>query len=262
VNPPEPTVSLSELRRARRRANPGSILSREIIIHELAAFLSRVFPVQSESVLDLGAGTRPYAPLYEPYFQTATSVDVDYSRHDISRIDVIASADALPFEDEAFDCVICTEVLEHCPDPWAAAAEITRVLRPGGWLFLSTPFLLPLHEMPHDYQRFTPPGLEALAKRAGLTVEEITPRGDYTAVALSNLLLPVSKGLQQLGKVIGAGFYTARNPIVWTALVAPQRLYFEGWKRVRQRPNSYLARIYRRLTYYTLGYVTVARRAV
>jgi SAM-dependent methyltransferase len=252
---------LSEVRRERRRANPGSIVSREIIIHELAAFLSRAFPLQSEAVLDLGAGTRPYAPLYERYFQTTTSVDVDYSPHDVSRVDVIASADALPFADETFDCVICTEVLEHCPDPWAAAAEIVRVLRPGGWLFLSTPFLLPLHEMPHDYHRFTPSGLEALAKGAGLAIEEITPRGDYTAVALSTLLLPISKTLQQIGKVIGARFYTARNPVVWITVVAPQRVYFEGWKRVQQRPTSYIARIYRKLAYYTLGYVTVARRA-
>src|SRR5437867_3116866 len=83
------------------------------------------------------------------------------------------------------------EVLEHCPDPWAAGAEIARVLRPGGWAFVSTPFLRPLHEAPHDYHRFTPWGLTELAQRCGLTVERIAPRGDYVAVFLMTLLLPI-----------------------------------------------------------------------
>src|SRR5207253_8206909 len=135
----------------------------------------------SAAVLDLGAGTKPYAPLYGRYFNSCTSVDVPHSPHDIGGVDVMASADDLPFDAESFDCVICTEVLEHCPEPRETMAEIARVLKPGGWVFLTTPFLRPLHEMPSDYYRYTPSGLGRLAETTGLIVRSIRPRGDYTA---------------------------------------------------------------------------------
>jgi hypothetical protein len=57
-----------------------------------------------DHVLDLGAGLAPYAPVYRPYFHHATTVDVPYSPHAQDRIDVFASADDLPFDDETFDC--------------------------------------------------------------------------------------------------------------------------------------------------------------
>src|SRR5438309_1650033 len=47
--------------------------------------------------------------------------------------------EAMPFEDGSFATVICTEVLEHVPDPLMALAEIQRVLRPGGTLIGSVP---------------------------------------------------------------------------------------------------------------------------
>src|SRR5918992_412788 len=95
---------LASFRRERRSANLGAIISSEIVIHELARFLEAAFPNPGGTLLDLGAGTRPYAPLYEPHFQRCVSVDVEYSPHDVSGIDVIASADDLPFENDSFDC--------------------------------------------------------------------------------------------------------------------------------------------------------------
>ena len=50
---------------------------------------------------------------------------------------VRASADALPFADEFFDGIICTDVLVHVPDPRAVISEIARVLKPNGWLHVS-----------------------------------------------------------------------------------------------------------------------------
>ncbi|HYP48605.1 MAG TPA: methyltransferase domain-containing protein, partial [Thermoleophilaceae bacterium] len=156
------------VRAQHRRSNVAAIISNEIIALELSAFLERHYGSrQGEAVLDLGAGTKPYAALYEPYFGSSTSVDVDYSPHDTRAVDTLASADALPFGDGSFDCVVCTEVLEHCRRPQVVLGEIFRVLRPGGRLFLSTPFLRPLHEMPHDYFRFTPSSLRGLAEDAG-----------------------------------------------------------------------------------------------
>jgi SAM-dependent methyltransferase len=232
------------------------MISNEIILRELWEFLERHFGGQvGKSVLDLGAGEKPYAPLYSQYFGSCTSTDVPYSRHDVRSVDVMASADALPFEAGSFDCVICTEVLEHCARPFDVVGEISRVLRPGGWLFVTTPFLRPLHEMPHDYYRYTPSALREFGNAAGLTVSFIRPRGDYVAVLLAVLLMPVGKAWYVLRKLTGLPLDRPRNPLLYITLMLPQYAYLWGWRRVRRGPGVG-ARAYRKLSYYTLGYIT------
>ena len=82
---------------------------------------------------------------------------------------------ALPFQDAAFDGVILTEVLEHCIDPQGAINQVRRVLKPGGLLLVTSPFLWPDHrtEDYQDYWRFTEQGW-ALLLRAFADVT-ITP---------------------------------------------------------------------------------------
>ncbi len=55
-----------------------------------------------------------------------------------------------------FDTVLCVSVLEHIPDVFAAAASIQALLRPGGTLFVSVPFVFRYHGYPGDFWRFTP----------------------------------------------------------------------------------------------------------
>jgi SAM-dependent methyltransferase len=239
----------------------ASVISNETIALELTDFLERHFGSRrSGALLDLGAGTKPYAPLYEPYFADCTSVDVEHSPHDIADVDRIASADDLPFGPATFDCVVCTEVLEHCRQPDLVLREVTRVLRPGGRLFLTTPLLRPLHEMPHDYFRFTPSSLRFLAESAGLTVEQIVPRGDYAALLVLTLQLPLTKVLQRVSRVRGSGFYDYSNPLVYGTVVAPQLGYLALWRHARGHPEGRLGRAHDRLSYYALGYVSTLRK--
>jgi SAM-dependent methyltransferase len=242
--------------RVKRMRNIGAVISHEIILFELQQFLESNFGGRrSDAVLDLGAGMKPYAPIYERYFESSTSVDVPHSPHDIHNVDILASADDLPLEAESFDCVICTEVLEHCPEPIKALGEIARVLKPGGRVFLTTPFLRPLHEMPHDYYRYTPSGLARLAATTGLLVKSIRPRGDYTAVALVTLQLPFGKAWYLLAKATRLPLNGPYNPLVYLTIVLPQQMYVIAWKRTRQRGGR-LKRLYDKLSYYTLGYTT------
>lgn len=98
-----------------------------------------------------------------PFFHPAvevTTFDIDAS----SGADIIGdicSHNPL-LDDESFDYVVCTEVLEHTLQPFAAVAEVTRVLRPGGRLFLSVPFNFRIHGPLPDCWRFTEHGLRAL----------------------------------------------------------------------------------------------------
>ena len=78
-------------------------------------------------------------------------------------VDVACNAERLPFPDALFTRVECDAVLEHTPHPEQMVREIARVLRPGGYAHLVTPFCHPFHAYPHDYRRFTPQGLRLLA---------------------------------------------------------------------------------------------------
>lgn len=60
------------------------------------------------------------------------------------------------------DVVICCSVLEHTPKPWLMAENITRLVMPGGWLYISVPWVQRYHKYPDDYFRFSPAGIQAL----------------------------------------------------------------------------------------------------
>lgn len=93
-----------------------------------------------------------------------------------TRPDVFADGAHVPFQDASFHCVTLLEVLEHVAFPDLVLREAQRVLIPGGTLLLSVPFLYPLHDAPHDYQRFTAPGLTFALRKAGFECGEPVPR--------------------------------------------------------------------------------------
>ncbi len=104
-----------------------------------------------QSVLVVGAGHDPYRSLFP-------AVD-DYVCLDVEMVpgvtDVVASALDMPFKDERFDCVIATECFEHISDPFLFCREMTRVLKPGGELVITVPFLFHQHGDPFDFWRPT-----------------------------------------------------------------------------------------------------------
>ncbi|ATE73105.1 methyltransferase type 11 [Lysobacter capsici] len=108
-------------------------------------------------VLDCGAGLR------NVYFRNVVNCEiVDYDS-----TDVLAAAERLPFADATFDAVMSMNVLEHVKDPFRAASELVRVLKPGGELMCVAPFLQPLHGYPHHYFNMTRQGLASLFESLG-----------------------------------------------------------------------------------------------
>jgi SAM-dependent methyltransferase len=95
------------------------------------------------------------------------------------RPDAVWDGVTIPFPDRSFDSALATEVFEHVPDIDLLLGEIRRVLRPGGILFFTTPFVWPYHEMPHDCQRWTAPGLKRRLEVAGFREVAITCEGNW-----------------------------------------------------------------------------------
>lgn len=125
----------------------------------------------SGTLLDVGAGDRWIAQHLRAGVDYI-ALDYPATGRDLygARPDVFADARMLPFADAVFDGAICLEVLEHVSDPALVVAEIARVIRPGGTVWLSMPFLYPLHDAPYDFQRYTEFGLRRDIERAGMRV--------------------------------------------------------------------------------------------
>jgi SAM-dependent methyltransferase len=147
-------------------------------VAEAAAALPR-----GSRVLDAGAGDAPYRELFGGH--DYVTADWSNSPHAGGRdADVVAPLDALPLRDASFDAVVCTQVLEHVPRPATVLAELGRVLRPGGRLWLTVPFVGELHEEPFDFYRYTPYALRELLAEAGFRGTDVRPLGGYfTALA-------------------------------------------------------------------------------
>jgi SAM-dependent methyltransferase len=118
-----------------------------------------------------------------------------------TRPDVFADAAHLPFGDASIDGVILKDVLEHVRNPEIAMAEIARVIRPAGRLMLWMPFMYPIHDAPHDYQRFTEHGLRAYLAGHGFEVENLKPvLHNIEAAALLTCLALADAGEQILAR--------------------------------------------------------------
>jgi SAM-dependent methyltransferase len=195
-------------------------LARRALWREIASLAPRA----SGRVLDVGCGTKPYRSL----FQVGEYIGLEYDTP-LARARGIADqfydGGRFPFEDASFDVLLCNQVLEHVFNPGEFAAELRRVLRPGGALILTVPFVWDEHEQPYDYARYSSFGLKALLVQAGfdLQVQRSTladasilfqltnaylfkvfsPRRPITHLALSALLCaPVSALGWLAGKIL------------------------------------------------------------
>lgn len=127
--------------------------------------------VSADWLLDIGCGTKPY----RRRLSARRYIGIDLPTYGPQAADIFGTALQLPFRDASYDAVLCTQVLEHVPNPGRLLQEIARLLKPGGVLILTTPQTWGLHLEPFDYFRYTRYGLETLAADAGLDVQSVRP---------------------------------------------------------------------------------------
>lgn len=121
-----------------------------------ARFIELLGQVGDGLVLDCGSGGRP------DFVEWRNVVLCEYVPHPLNTVQ--ADALALPFRDDTFDLVLSQATLEHVTDPQQAVREMTRVLRPGGRLYIEVAFMQPLHQDPWHYFNVTPHGLDHLCR--------------------------------------------------------------------------------------------------
>ncbi|OGY64952.1 MAG: hypothetical protein A3I24_02730 [Candidatus Harrisonbacteria bacterium RIFCSPLOWO2_02_FULL_41_13b] len=114
-------------------------------------------------ILDLGVGKDPFS---EATVRFKNVVKMDILPYDA--VNLVGDFNkGIPFKNNHFDCVLVNNVLEHCSTPPQLLREINRVLKPGGVLIGTVPFIIQIHQEPHDYFRYTEYCLRNLFKDAG-----------------------------------------------------------------------------------------------
>lgn len=150
-------------------------------------------------VLDIGAGDRW---IQRELPAEATYIALDYPVTGLglykARPDILADATCLPLQDACVDMVVCLEVIEHVRAPDALLAEVARVLRSGGNACVSMPFLYPVHDAPHDYQRWTKYGWLRSVENSGLEVVQVRQSGRALECAGLLVCLALAAPLQNL----------------------------------------------------------------
>ena len=204
--------------------------------HKIVAALERVREHARGELLDVGCGSKPFAPLFAGRVRRYWGTDLAGSRYlGEARPDAFATAEAQPFRDETFDTVLGLSMLTYLPEPLRMLTEARRVLKPGGALILEFTQMVPLHDEPHDYFRFTRYGAEWLLRQAGLEPVALVPVGGLWArVGLSTIA-----GLNRLNR----GPTRVLTEIPVRVLYIVLQLGFELLDRMFFDPREVLAHI-------------------
>lgn len=145
-------------------------------------------------LLDLGCGKVPFYEFYRDYVDGIVCVDWNGTLHGAKHVDVFCDlTKRLPFNNQEFDTVLLSDVLEHIPTPQCLIREIARILRVDGKLILNVPFAYNLHESPHDYFRYTEFALRRMVEAAGLEVAILQSYGSTITVVADGLAKSVCR---------------------------------------------------------------------
>lgn len=141
--------------------------------------------VDGSLVLDLGGNKIRKRGLFDIDCLNLRVVYVNIS--DEKKPDVQADAANLPFGNNTFDAVICSELLEHVYSPESVLHEAMRVLKPNGIFLISVPFLVPYHADPYDFGRYTDQYWKKLLSDLGFSSIQVEKQGDFWSVLLDML---------------------------------------------------------------------------
>ena len=227
--------------------NPFYITRRQILL-ATKDFASTVSP--KTNILDVGCGVKPYRKL----FKTKNYVGIDVKggglKDEAKRVDKYFDGQNIPFPKGTFGVVIATEVLEHAQLPEKLISEMARVLKTGGKLFITMPFVWPEHGAPFDFQRFTSFQHKRILTNLGLKVVSVKPTtgvfGTSGQIISDFFHTETTNRIWKLKFRYGVNFLLVRSAIL--ILCFPTQLIFELMDTIFKRRGI------------TLDFVVIAKK--
>lgn len=130
-------------------------------------------------LLDFGCGSKPYKKLFD--VQEYIGLDIEKSGHLIKHdeVDVYYDGKTIPFIDNHFDSIFSSEAFEHIFNLEEILTELHRVIKPGGYMLITLPFVWDEHEIPYDFARYTSFGIQHLLKNKGFEIIAIEKTTNY-----------------------------------------------------------------------------------
>lgn len=215
----------------KERINPmpwqWGYLALKPIRDNLVKFSVQVKRENAKGILDMGCGIKPY----ESFFSFADKfVGFDIVKNE--RVDVVGSNWNLPFNNDEFDSLISTQVLEHTAKISETVLEIKRVVKNKGLIFISAPLTFPEHGAPYDFYRFTKYGLKEIFK--DFEILEIRPLNGFlnTLLRLVNVFL---KNIPILGYLFMPIYFI--NNVV--AIMLDRVMYLSSKTKVKMIKDFY-----------------------
>lgn len=148
-------------------------IARKSLNNKVREFSKTVGP--NLKILDVGCGSKPYQNYFAQNEYLGIDVEVDNDADKVKIPDKYFDGLNIPYNNDSFDLIICTQVLEHAIDPKKLLEECNRVLKTKGQIFLTMPFVYPEHAIPYDFRRFTSYGHRQILKESSFNVESVIP---------------------------------------------------------------------------------------
>lgn len=142
-----------------------------------------------KTILDVGAGECAYkvhckhlkylAQDIAQYDGTGNTKGLQTGKFDFHKLDFICDLYDIP-ETDQYDAVLCTEVIEHVTDPVRAVEKLVRLVRPGGVVIITAPFVSMTHFAPYHYATgFSEYFYRYHLERLGCTIDTLLPNGGF-----------------------------------------------------------------------------------
>jgi SAM-dependent methyltransferase len=234
--------------------NPGALIENNWRYDFLKDYFKKN-PFNDAILLDLGCGPRPYYSIYKNYFDKSIGAEMADMPFPQKAIDIYCSATDVPLPDESVDCILCTEVMQDMKEPSELINECYRLLKKGGTLILTTPYLVPIADGEWDNYRFTQYGLKYKIEKGGFNDLVVYPVSDVVGAGITLLVKPILRLWNILAKATRINFLRQwYNPLLFITVMIPQLLY------MAIQPLPIFKSILKKFSYGPIGYITVSKK--
>lgn len=234
--------------------NPGAIIENTYRYDYLKEYFDQS-KYSDGTLLDLGCGPRPYYDLYKDKFAKTIGADMADLPFPKKGIDIYCTATNVPLPDGSVDFILCTEVLQDMVEPNELMKEAFRLLKKGGTMILTTPYLVPIADGKWDNYRFTRYGLEYHLNKGNFDIQTIHPVSDVVGAGITLLVKPILRGWNVISKLLHMKFISKwYNPLLFVTVVLPQILY------VVLSPIPGIKQILKKFNYGPIGYITISHK--